>query len=87
MTTLTRRLTWDGELITAPAGTVKCAQTIGRPHPGDLVHRLFAADNPGPGVQLMTGCGRRAHRFVPEADGKEVDCPECLNYLTQGEGE
>lgn len=74
-----RRLTAAGETITAPAGTVMCAQTIGRPHPGDLTHRLFAPDNPGPMVQLMTYCGRRAHRFVLESEGKEVDCPDCLS--------
>ncbi len=72
------RLTWDGHLVIAPAGTSKCAQTVGRPHPADLTHRLFAPDNPGPMVQLLTGCGRRAHRFVTEDEDKQVDCPECL---------
>ena len=72
------RLTWDGHSLTAPAGTTKCAQTIGNPHPADLTHRLFAPDNPGPMVQLLTGCGRRAHRFVTENEGKQVDCRECL---------
>jgi hypothetical protein len=72
------RLTFDGDVVTAPLGTSKCAQTIGRPHPGDLTHRLFAPDNPGPAVQLMTWCGRRAHRFVLESDGKDIDCPDCL---------
>lgn len=73
------RLTWDGQFVHAPAGTSKCAQTTGRPHPSDLTHRLFAPDNPGPMVQLLTGCGRRAHRFITEDEGKEVDCPECLS--------
>jgi hypothetical protein len=27
---------------------------VGKPHPGDLVHDLFAPDNPGPMVQLLT---------------------------------
>lgn len=72
------RLTWDGHLISAPAGTRKCAQMVGKPHPGDLVHDLFAPDNPGPMVQLLTGCGRRAHYFVTEDQGREVDCPDCL---------
>lgn len=72
------RLTWDGHLITAPLGTRKCAQTIGRPHHRDLIHGLFASENPGPMVQLMTRCGGRAHRFVLESDDKDIDCPECL---------
>lgn len=72
------RLTHDGNLISAPMGTTKCAQTIGRPHPSDWTHWLFAPDNPGPMVQLMTGCGKRANRFVLESEGKEVDCPQCL---------
>lgn len=72
------RLTWDGKLVTAPAGTNKCAQTVGRPHWSDLTHRLAYADNPGPMVQLLTGCGHRAHRFVLETEGKQVDCPNCL---------
>lgn len=74
------RTTWDGRSVSAPVDTDKCAQTIGRPHPGDWVHWLFAPDNPGADgvVQLMTQCGKRAHRFVLESDGKEVDCPACL---------
>jgi hypothetical protein len=72
------RLTWDGQQVSAPAGTVKCAQTVGAPHPSDWTHRLFAASNPGPMVQLTTGCGKRAHRFVLESEGKAVDCPDCL---------
>lgn len=73
------RFTWDGHEITAPSGTNKCAQTIVRPHPSDLTHRLFAPDSDNPMLQLLTGCGRRAHRFVTEDEGKEVDCPECLS--------
>lgn len=72
------RLAWDGRLISAPAGTNKCAQMVQKPHPTDLVHRLFAPDNPGPMVQLLTGCGRRAHYFITEDQGREVDCRECL---------
>lgn len=72
------RLTHDGERITAPLGTTKCAQTIGQPHPSDSTHWLFAPDNLGPMVQLMTLCGRRAHRFVLDSEDKEVDCPHCL---------
>lgn len=77
-TALLARLTTDGGTIAAPMGTNKCAQTIGQPHPGDLTHQLFAPDNPGPMVQLMTYCGRRADRFVLESEGRDVDCPECL---------
>ena len=73
------RLTWDGQLVTAPPGTTQCARTInGRPHPADWVHHLFAPDNPGPMVQLLTWCGMRAHRFILESEGRQVDCPECL---------
>jgi uncharacterized protein DUF6221 len=76
------RMTHDGQRVTAPSGTTKCAQTTGRPHPSDWTHRLFAANDPGPMVQLMTGCGRRAHRFVLESEGKDVDCPRCLGKAT-----
>ncbi|WP_372672990.1 hypothetical protein [Amycolatopsis kentuckyensis] len=72
------RLTWDGGIVTAPVGTDKCAQTVGRPHPSDWTHWLFAAGDPGPMVQLTTRCGQRAHRFVLEGEGKTVDCPRCL---------
>lgn len=72
------RVTWDGQLIQAPEGTRKCAQMVARPHPSDLVHGLFAADNPGPTLQLMTQCGKRAHYFVPESEDREIDCPDCL---------
>ena len=74
------RMTHDRSFAAAPAGTNKCAQTIGgKPHHSDLIHRLFAPDDPGPMVQLMTYCGRRADRLVPEGEGKEIDCPECLD--------
>lgn len=78
------RLTASGDTISAPLGTTMCAQAIGQPHPCDLTHRLFAPDNPGPAVQLMTSCGRRAHRFIPESEGKDVDCPECLEEAEEG---
>lgn len=75
-----KRLDYQGDIVEAPDGTTKCALTIGRrPHPSDRTHRLFAPDNPGPMVQLMTRCGKRAHRFVLESEGKDVDCPECLD--------
>ncbi len=75
------RLTYDGKQATAPLGTTKCAQG-NHPNPGDWTHRLFAASNPGPMVQLMTGCGQRAHRFVLESEGKDVDCPRCVGGPT-----
>lgn len=72
-----------GNRHTAPAGTRKCAQVINRVHPSDLVHGLFAADQLGTNraIQLMTRCGKRADRFVPESEGKEIDCPDCLGAL------
>ena len=77
-----KRLTHDGQLIEAPFGTTKCAQMFcGRPSPRDWIHALFAPDNPGPMVQLLTKCGRRAHRFVLESEGREVDCTECVDEL------
>lgn len=72
------RLTYDGREITAPAGTNKCAQTPGPLYPADWVHGLFAADNPGPMVQLTTRCGGRAHQFVLDTVSREIDCPKCL---------
>jgi hypothetical protein len=65
---------------TAPAGTRKCISIINHPHPSDLVHELFAAEQLGTDrvIQLMTSCGKRAHRFVPESEGRAVDCPGCL---------
>jgi hypothetical protein len=78
MDDLITRLTWDGKRITAPVGTTKCARMVGRPHPTDWTHWLFAPDDPGPMVQLTTRCGKRAHRFVLESEGRTVDCPDCL---------
>jgi hypothetical protein len=72
------RLTWDGHLISAPPGTNQCAAMVGQPHPTDLVHRLFAPEYPSAMIQLMTGCGRRAHYFVRPDENREVDCPDCL---------
>lgn len=81
MEDLITRLTYDGQLVTAPVGTRKCQQGV-RPHPTEWTHWLFAPDDPGPMLQLMTRCGRRAHRFVLESEGKEVDCPECSDEPT-----
>jgi hypothetical protein len=75
------RFTHDGQLIEAPAGTTKCARTVGRPHRADWVHALFAPGDSGPMVQLMTRCGRRAHRLVLESEDRDVDCPACAEAL------
>lgn len=70
-----RRLDHIGEIVMAPEGS--SLTTFGR---FDRLNHALFTDGTGALVQALTKCGRRTGEIPGHG---EVDCPECIEILTQ----